>query len=127
MRELKLQGGTNRSTREPQLTDTLAKYPFRMQFVGEKGVDLGGVCRDAYTAFFNSAYQKFFDGSTLVTPAIHPGTDIAALKNLGCIISHSYLISGILPVRVAFPCLAHVLLPRDGLIMKFMCRPSLIV
>lgn len=33
-------------------SDTLQKYPFRVQFVGEKGVDVGGVCRDAFSAFF---------------------------------------------------------------------------
>lgn len=84
-----------------------------MHFVGEKGVDLGGVCRDAFTAFFDVAYRKYFDGSTLLTPAIHPGTDTMALKTLGCIISNAYLTSGILPVRVAFPCLAQMLIPHD--------------
>ena len=100
-----------------QLNETLSKYPFRMRFVDEKGIDLGGVCRDAFTAFFSIAYRKFFDGSTLVTPAIHPGTDVAALKTMGCVISHAYLVSGILPVKVAFPCLAQVLLPKDDLVI----------
>ena len=128
MKGLKLQGGAKSSVvrneeyesifklyQEPQLVDTLSKYPFRIRFVGEKGVDLGGVCRDAFTAFYDVAYRKYFDGSTLVTPAIHPGTDITALKTLGCIVSHAYLTCGILPVRVAFPCLAQMLLPHDGL------------
>ena len=86
-----------------------------MHFVGEKGIDLGGVCRDAFTAFFDVAYRKYFDGLTLVRPAIHPGTDTMALGTLGCIVSHAYLTSGILPVRVAFLCLAQVLLPHDRL------------
>ena len=30
-----------------QLNETLSKYPFRMRFV-HKGIDLGGVCRDAF-------------------------------------------------------------------------------
>ena len=47
-----------------------------------------------------------------MTPAIHSETDIMALKTLGCI---AYLTCGILPVRVAFPCLAQMLLPHDGL------------
>ena len=128
MKGLKLQRGTRSSIvrneeyesifklyQEPHLADTLSKYPFRMHFIGEKGIDLGGVCRDAFTAFFDVAYRKYFDGSTLVTPAIHPGTDTMALKTLGCIVSHAYLSSGILPVRVAFPCLAQILLPSDHL------------
>ena len=95
MKGLKLRGGARSSVvrseeydsifklyQEPNLADTLSKYPFRMHFVGEKEVDLGGVCRDAFTAFFDVAYPKCFDGSTLVTPAIHPGMDTMALKTL---------------------------------------------
>ena len=65
MRGLKLQLGARSSIvrneeyesifrlyQEPHLADTLSKYPFRMHFVGEKGIDLGEVCRDAFTAFY---------------------------------------------------------------------------
>ena len=97
---------------ESTRSDTLQKYPFRVLFVGEKGVDIGGVCRDAFSAFYDTAFEKYFDGSSLLTPAIHPGTDMAALKTLGCIVSHAYLVCGILPVKLAFPCLAQVLLPQ---------------
>ena len=128
MKGLKLQRGTRSSIvcneeydsilklyQEPQLADTLSKYPLRIHFIGEKGIDLGGVCRDAFTAFFDIAYRKYFDGSTLLIPAIHPGTDTMALKTLGCIVSHAYRTSGILPVRIAFPCLAQILLPHNHL------------
>ena len=36
---------------------------------------------------------------------------------MGCIISHAYLVSGILPIKVAFPCLAQVLLPKENLVI----------
>ena len=39
-------------------------------------MDIGGVCRDAFSAFYDTAFEKYFDGSSLLTPAIHPGTDM---------------------------------------------------
>ena len=74
-------------------------------------IDLGGVCRDVSQP---SSVSPIENSLTLVTPAIHPGTDVAALKTMGCIISHAYLVSGI---KVAFPCLAQVLLPKDNLVI----------
>ena len=45
-----------KSYQEPQLVHTLSKYSFRIRFVGKKGVDLGEVCHDAFTAFYDVAY-----------------------------------------------------------------------
>lgn len=94
-----------------QTTGTLIhEYPLTISFAGERAIDLGGVTRDMYSAFFDEAYQRFFDGCTLLTPAIHPNINFSTLPLFGTILSHSYLASGMLPVRVAFPCLAHCLL-----------------
>ena len=89
----------------------LAEYPFRSKFVGERAVDLGGVTRDVFSAFFEEAYAKCFDGSSLLTPSDNPLIDSSTLSTVGTIISHVYLITGMLPVQIAFPCLAAVLLP----------------
>ena len=78
----------------------LQEYPFRIRFQGERAVDLGGVARDMFSAFYEKAYEKLFDGSSLLCPVLHPET----------VISHAYMVTGILPVRIAFPCLAHSLL-----------------
>ena len=89
----------------------LAEYPFRSKFVGERAVDLGGVTRDVFSAFFEEAYAKCFDGSSLLTPSDNPLIDSSTLSTVGTIISHVYLITGMLSVQIAFPCLAAVLLP----------------
>ena len=65
-----------------------------------------------FSAFFEEAYRKLFEGALLVTPAVHPGMDYSLLPLLGCIISHVYLVSGILHVRIAFPCLATILVSQ---------------
>ena len=57
----------------------LSEYPFR---VGERAVDLGGVSRDMFKAFFDRAYQKLFDGCTLLTPAIHPNINFFSSSTL---------------------------------------------
>ena len=104
--------------------EIMNEYPFRVEFVGEKAVDIGGVSRDMFSGFFEEAYHKRFEGTSLVTPAIHPGMDLSSLPVLGSIISHAYLVSGTLPIRIAFPCLAAMLLsecqlPDEVLINTF--------
>ena len=46
----------------------------------------------------------------MLTPSVHPGIRLDLLPIIGKIISHAYLICGILPVRIAFLCLAAMLL-----------------
>ena len=92
------------------LQSIVCEYPFHVQFEGERAIDLGGVSRDMFTAFFEEAYKKLFDGCTLLTPAVHPGIDLSSLSVFGAITSHAYLATGVLPVRIAFPTLAHCLL-----------------
>ena len=88
----------------------LSEYPLRIRLKGELGVDLGGVTRDMFSAFFSIAYVKMFDGTSTLFPATHAGVDISKFRTLGTIISHAYLVGGVLPDRVAFPCLAAALL-----------------
>ena len=68
-----------------------------------------------FTAFFDEAYNQLFDGCTLLTPAVHPNIDYSSLPVLGAIMSHSYLVSGVLPIRMAFPRLGTVELSDDVL------------
>ena len=88
----------------------LKEFPFRITYVREKAVDTGGVCRDLFSAFWESAYIHAFDGGNLLVPAVYPGTDMANLPVLGTIMSHGFLASGFLPIRVAFPVVAAILL-----------------
>ena len=91
-----------------------AEFPFNISFIGERAVDTGGVSRDMFSAFFNECYKRFFDGGMLLTPIIHPQTDISKLPTLGAIISHAYLVCGYLPVKIAFPTLAAILIGPDA-------------
>ena len=50
----------------------LNEYPLCIAFDRERAIDLGGVSRDMFTAFFDEAYNQLFDGCTLLTPAVHP-------------------------------------------------------
>lgn len=91
--------------------EVLEEFPFRVHFKDEKAFDLGGVSRDLFSAFYEEAYVKLFDGASLLTPVDFPNLD-APLPTLGTIISHVYIIAGILPVKVAFPSLCAMLLPN---------------
>ena len=91
-------------------TESIANhYPLKIQFEGERAVDCGGVCRDMITGFWEKAYEILFDGSTLLTPLLHPQLDTTILPVVGRILSHGFFVCGFLPVRIAFPTLAMML------------------
>ena len=90
--------------------EILQEFPFHVSFKGERAVDLGGVARDMFSALFEAAYEHLFDGGSLLYPIVHPEMDVCLLSTVGFIISHAYMVSGILPIRITFPCLAQCLL-----------------
>ena len=92
------------------LEHILKEFPFRVSYVGEQAIDTGGVSRDMYSAFLDSAYINVFDGGNILVPAVHPGADMTNLPILGAILSHGFLSSSFLPIRLAFPVIASVLL-----------------
>ena len=55
----------------------ICEHPFRIKFEGEKGVDTGGLTRDAFSAFWEEAYLRHFDGSSVLAPIVHAGLDIS--------------------------------------------------
>ena len=85
------------------------EFPIRIAFEGERGFDLGGVYRDMLSAFWDAAYSTLLDGAGVLTPVLHPQVNLRSLSVLGRILSHGYLSSGFLPVRIAFPTLATLL------------------
>ena len=95
---------------QEKLPDILQEYSFRIRFKGEMAVDVGGVARDMYSAFFEEAYKYHFDGKTLLSPIVHPEMDTSLISTMGSIISHAYVVAGVLPVRIAFPSLSRCLL-----------------
>ena len=89
-----------------QNSEALKEFPLRIHFQDEIAFDSGGVCRDMFSGFWEEAYFKFFDGSSLHTPVLHATIDMTKLPLLGKILSHGFLVCGYLPIRVAFPSLA---------------------
>ena len=88
----------------------LTEYPFRTHFANECGVDFGGVSRDMFSGYYEEMYKKVLDGATLLYPVMQPHLDFTCLPVIGTVMSHAYIFSGILLVRMAFPCLAQCLL-----------------
>lgn len=88
----------------------LKECPIYIEFVGEIAVDYGGVQRDMYSGFWEKAYATLFEGATLLTPMFHPEMDMSLFTIVGRILSHGYLVAGILPIRVALPTLICMLL-----------------
>jgi len=88
----------------------LKEFPIFIKFQNEMAVDLGGVQREMFSAFWEKAYQALFEGATTLIPMIHPQTDISLFPIIGRIISHGYLVAGVLPLRLALPTLATMLL-----------------
>ena len=97
----------------------------RVKFVDEKAIDVGGVSREMFSAFFEEAYVKLFDGLSTVVPIDFPNFSSSPLPILGTVISHAYIVAGILPVKIAYPSLCGMLLrnaiclPDEVLIQAF--------
>lgn len=102
---------------QENLIEVLKQYPFRVEYEGEMACDTGGVCRDLFSCFWEEVFLNNFDGEQLLVPCISPEADIqgptSIFKILGTILSHGFMVCGFLPVRVAFPVVAAVLLGTD--------------
>ena len=100
------------------------QYPIIVEFKGEKAVDCGGVSKEMYSSFWEQAYLKLFDGDKVLTPLLHSSE--SDFNSLGKVISHGYMVSGHLPVRIALPTLMMMILgpltriPPDILIDAFL-------
>ena len=63
-----------------------------------------------FSAFWVEAYIHLFEGAKTLIPMVHPGIDISTFSIIGRIISHGYLASGFLPIRIALPSLISMIL-----------------
>ena len=54
---------------------------------GELAIDEGRVQRDIYSAFWEQAYKKLFEGAPVLTPMIHPQMDMSVFPITGRILS----------------------------------------
>lgn len=90
--------------------DIVAEYPIKIQYSDEQAYDDGGVQRDMYSAFWDEAYLKLFEGATSLIPMVHPQMDLTVFPILARILSHGYLVCGHFPVRIALPTLIAMIL-----------------
>ena len=93
-----------------QSGEIIKESPIYIAYDSELALDEGGVTRDMYSAFWEEAYSRLFDGATILIPLVHAQTDMGIFPILGRIISHGYLASGYLPVRISLPSLITMLL-----------------
>ena len=100
------------------------EYPIDIEFESEEAIDHGGVQREMFSAFWEQAYLQPFEGATILIPLLHPQTDTV----FGRILSHGYLVTGFLPIRIALPTLICMLLgpviPSDimeGAFLDYLC------
>ena len=93
-----------------QENEIMLECPIYIHFHNEIAVDEGGVSREMYSLFWEEVIQKHFEGAQTVTPLVHAHTDLKLLQVMGRILSHGYLVSGFLPVRISLPCLILMLL-----------------
>ena len=98
----------------------LEEFPFCVEYVGEKAVDTGDVCRDTFSLFWEKAYLQHFDGERLLIPAVNLNTELTTLTLLGSILSHGYMVCGYLPIRIAFPVIAAILLGPELRLMRIL-------
>lgn len=94
----------------------LREFPVRFKFAREMAVDTGGVCRDLFSAFWEKAYEKAFDGTNSLMPAIHPHIDMELFPLMGTIFSHGFISCGFMPVRLGFPTIASIVLGTSVMI-----------
>ena len=63
--------------------EIVGECPIDIKFSGERALDYGGVQRDMFSAFWEVAYSKFFEGATLLIPMVHPHMDMSIYPILG--------------------------------------------
>ena len=83
------------------LDELLEEFPFRISFKMERACSgYWGSLQRLFSAFWEEAYVKHFDGERLLVPAVHANTNLASLPLLGTILVHGFMVCGYLPVRI---------------------------
>ena len=79
----------------------IVKCRLNVHFLGEKGIDFGGVTKDFFTSFWEVAFQTYFDGDAVKVPLVSPQklADKPRMQALGRVLEHGWRLTGELPVR----------------------------
>lgn len=105
--------------------EIVGECPIHIKYSNEEALDYGGVHRDMFSAFWEQAYSKFFEGATLLIPMVNPHMDMTIYPILGRILSHGYLVAGHMPVRIALPTLLNMLLGPKNVSPKILIEAFL--
>ena len=108
------------------LHNILQEFPFRIHYMDKRAINTGGVSRDMFSSFWEHAYIAAFDGGNLLVPAMHPGTDMAKLPVFGGHNVPWILACSFLPIWLAFPIVAAVLLSPSVLSLHIESTDSMI-
>ena len=79
-----------------------------------------------FSGYWDEAYEKAFDGTNSLMPAVHPHVDMDLFPVLGAIFSHGFISCGFIPVRLGFPTISAVVLgtsvtiPDSILVLSFL-------
>jgi hypothetical protein len=82
--------------------EDLAASRITVKFIGEEGMDCGGVTNDMFTTFWYRAQEEFFIGYEAVVPYLPPQrfTDDSKYRVLGRILSHSIAVMKEFPIHM---------------------------
>lgn len=79
-------------------TDDICGKDITVEFIGEEGIDCGGITRDVLSAFWEEIFQKFFDGEETIAP--HKMADVEnTFKVLGRIFSYGFVLTNTIPIK----------------------------
>lgn len=103
--------------------DILQEFPFRIRYIDGRASDIGGVAHDniMFSAFWEVAYIRGFDGGNVLAPAIH--------DNLSCIGYYHISWLYFLPIRLSIvSCLKGpgVEIPDSFILESFMDHVSIL-
>ena len=63
-------------------------------------MDLDGLKREAYSLFRKQALEAYLERSSTFVLRVSPEIEESAMRTLGRIISHQYILTGIFPVHI---------------------------
>ncbi|OWF39690.1 uncharacterized protein LOC110464724 [Mizuhopecten yessoensis] len=84
--------------------ETIVTKRLYVRFVGEIGMDTGGLTKDAFSTFWDRAFREYFRGENSLVPYLGASKFAEAQRVypiLGRILSHSVALTGTFPVRLS--------------------------
>ena len=96
-----------------------------IQFEGEQGQDAGGLTKDMFAHFWNTALQEWFHGEHCMVPFVSPDSSGEGIfEVLGRVLTHSLLLVESLPLKMSrsfvISTFKQATIPDDDLIKDFL-------